>query len=71
MSRTARYAVGVIVVLAIGLEVWAYIAYRNATDGVFVNAAILIYTLIAIGVVKALDVIVRRWRRQRHFANPS
>ena len=71
MSKAARYAVGAVVVLTIGLEVWAYIAYRNATDGVFVNAAILIYALIAIGVIKALDVIVRRVLRQRHSANPS
>jgi hypothetical protein len=50
--------------------VWAYLAYRNDTDGVFVNAAVLGYALLAMLLVTVVDRLVRR-RRDRRLANPS
>lgn len=70
ISKFARYTIGLLVLLTVGLEAWAYIAYRNATDGVFANVAILVYGIVAVFLVKVIDDVVRHLRRRR-FANPS
>jgi hypothetical protein len=56
MSKPARYIMAAIVAVTLGLEVWAYLAYRNTVDGqaVLVNFAILVYAFIAAGVVSEL-----------------
>ena len=45
MSQPARYIMAAIVAATVGLEVWAYLAYRDTVDGqaVLVNFAILVY----------------------------
>jgi hypothetical protein len=67
ISKPARYITGAIAVATIGLEVWAYLAYRDTVDGqaVLVNFAILVYAFIAAGAVFGIDEVVRHLSRRR------
>ena len=70
MSKPARYVTAAIAVVTVGLEVWAYVAYRDSVDGqaVLVNFAILIYAFIAAGVVFGIDEVARHLTRRRRGA---
>ena len=46
------------------LEVIAYLAYRDSTDGVFANLAIAMYGLVALVAIWVIDRIVGRLRRR-------
>ena len=67
ISKPARYITAAVAVATLGLEVWAYLAYRNTVDGqaVLVNFAILVYAFIAAGVVFGIDEVVRHLSRRR------
>jgi len=66
MSKPARYITAAAVV-TLGLEVWAYLAYRDSVDGqaVLVNFAILVYAFIAAGVVFGVDEVARHLSGRR------
>jgi hypothetical protein len=66
-SPPARYITAAIAVATLGLEVWAYLAYRDSVDGqaVLVNFAILVYAFIVAGVVFGIDEVVRHLSRRR------
>jgi hypothetical protein len=67
MSKPARYITAAIAAVTLGLEVWAYLAYRDSVDGqaVLVNVAILIYAFVVAGVVFGIDEVVRHLSRRR------
>jgi hypothetical protein len=67
ISKPARYITAAIAVATLGLEVWAYLAYRDTVDGqaVLVNFAILVYAFIAAGVVFGIDEVVRHLSHRR------
>jgi hypothetical protein len=53
----------VIVLATVVLEAVAYLVYRNATDGVFVNMAVAVYGLVACAGVWVIDRLISRMRR--------
>ena len=65
MTRAGLIAIWVIVAAWIALEVFVTIHYSRATDTVFANVSLLIYALIAVGVVCAIDAGARKSRRTR------
>jgi hypothetical protein len=67
MSKPALYITAALAVVTLGLEVWAYLAYRDSVDGqaVLVNVAILVYAFIVAGVVFGIDEFVRHLSRRR------
>jgi hypothetical protein len=67
ISKPARYITAALVVVTLGLEICAYLAYRDSVDGqaVLVNFAILIYAFIAAGVVFGIDEVARHLSRRR------
>src|SRR6266550_656523 len=52
------------VIATVVLGVVAYLVYRNAIDGVFVNMAVAVYGLFAFAALWAIDRLVRRVRRR-------
>jgi hypothetical protein len=64
LSKRVRWTAVVIVVATVVLEVVAYLVYRNAIDGVFVNMAVAVYGLFAFAGLWAIDRLVRRVRRR-------
>jgi hypothetical protein len=73
MSKPARFTMAAIILATLGLEVWAYLAFRDTVDGqpVLLNVALAVYAFIAVGAVYGLDAVVR-WllRRRRSAARP-
>ena len=43
MSKPARWAIAIVVVATVAVEIATYLVYRNAIDGVFVNFAVAVY----------------------------
>jgi hypothetical protein len=67
VSRPARVVAVLVAVAVVPLEIVAYFAYRNSEDGQagLVAPFIVIYALLAIGIVWLLDRVVRA-ARGRH-----
>jgi hypothetical protein len=67
MSKVARITIVSIVAVDVILEVWATWHYWNTTasDPIFVNLTLLIYGLVAVGAVWAIDASARKSRRAR------
>ncbi|HYZ76578.1 MAG TPA: hypothetical protein VE596_04325 [Gaiellaceae bacterium] len=66
MSRPARVAAALIAIAVVPLEVVAYFAYRDSEDGQagLVAPFIVVYALLAIGLVWLVDRGIRAARRK-------
>ena len=64
VSRLTRWTAVAILATTAVMEVVAYLVYRDATDGVFVNIAVAVYGLLTLLALWATDRLVRRVRRR-------
>jgi membrane protein YdbS with pleckstrin-like domain len=67
----ARRVLWALAAVTVGVEVWAYVAYRDAIDGVFANVAILVYAAIVALAVWFVDFLYRVIRYPPHRKPPA